>query len=88
MQSTTLAVMCVFMTMGMALAMYGGGSYGYSSYVPYVPKGGSGFGDNGICKMYFLHVLCLSVWKCIFKIILFKMKYSLNYFVINIAIFK
>ena len=34
----------------MALAMYGGGSYGYSSYVPYVPKGGAGSGDSGICK--------------------------------------
>ena len=34
----------------MTLAMYGGGSYGYSSYVPYVPKGGAGSGDSGICK--------------------------------------
>ena len=50
MQSTSLIVMCVFMTLGMALAMYGGGSYGYS-YVPYVPpQQGSGLGEGGLCK--------------------------------------
>ena len=48
MHSTTLIALCVVMTLGMALAMYDSGSYGYS-YVPYhAPQSGSGIGEGGL----------------------------------------
>ena len=52
MKTSTLFVICVFMTLAMALSVYGMGGYGY--YVPsYGAQQGSnplGIGQGGLCK--------------------------------------
>ena len=57
MKAATLAVVCVFMTLALALTASG---MGYGSYMPYYGSGyGSkgGFGDGGFCKsMYFVFI--------------------------------
>ena len=53
MKTSTLSVICVFMTLAMALSVYGMGGYGY--YVPsYGAQQGSnplGIGQGGLCKL-------------------------------------
>ena len=54
MKAATLATICVFMTLALALTASGMGYGGYSSYVPvYGGYGGSkgGLGDGGLCKL-------------------------------------
>ena len=61
MKAATLATICVFMTLALALTASGMGYGGYSSYVPvYGGYGGSkgGLGDGGLCK--FISELCLN----------------------------
>ena len=60
MKTSTLSVICVFMTLAMALSVYGMGGYGYSGYyAPY--QGGQqsnplGVGQGGICKYMFIYL--------------------------------